>query len=59
LIEKIESITKTETISKSTENYKPSLLILDEVDGTTESEYSVPFRHNYKELTLNREQLIV
>jgi len=41
LIEKIENITRSETITKNTTNYKPSLLILDEVDGTAESEYSV------------------
>ena len=40
MIEKIENITKSETITKNTLNYKPSLLILDEVDGTAESEYS-------------------
>ncbi len=40
MIEKIENITRTEAITKSTANYKPSLLIVDEVDGTAESEYS-------------------
>lgn len=40
LIEKIENITKTESIKKNSPDYKPSLIIIDEVDGSLESEYS-------------------
>ena len=34
-------MTQTENITKNTENYKPALVILDEVDGTTESDSKV------------------
>jgi len=38
LLNRIESITNTENITLTNKNKKPSLLILDEVDGTLENE---------------------